>query len=154
VVLAGLVLGGLIVGAPGPASAAESAPRQLMNRQSKECLDVTGAAGWNGAEVRIWRCVGAGNQRWQLTDGGFAPQLRVAHSGKCLTIQGPSVAGANIVQDLCENRPEQRWFMMPSFDGYSLLMNPASGLCLDKAGGDVTVWDCWSPWWQHWQWLG
>jgi hypothetical protein len=155
-----VLLGGLAVASAGQASATIlPGSHQVMNRQTAECLDVTGAASWNGAEVKIWRCVNAGNQRWQPIDGvGSARQLQVEHTGKCLSVQGNS-RGANVVQDVCEARPDQLWFVRYRAAGYSQLISamvPSSGreLCLDKAGGDVTVWDCHNGWWQQWQSLG
>ena len=150
-----------LIAAPLPASATIlEGFHQVMNRQSKECLDVTGAATWNGAEVKIWRCVNHGNQRWRLIEG-FGPlkQLQVEHTGKCLSVQGRD-EGSNVVQDVCENRTEQRWFVKAKSDGYSQLVagfaHPSHpwDMCLDKAGGDVTVWPCHDGWWQQWQSLG
>jgi len=149
-----LLLSTLVLALPGAASAGIiPGVHQIQNRWGGECLDVAGAASYNGAEVRIWRCVNADNQRWQKVDAGLgAVALRVAHTGKCLTIQGEIASGANIVQDVCENRPDQRWFVGAYADGYDLIWN--NGLCLSKAWGDVTVWPCTGVKWQQWESLG
>ncbi|WP_245700183.1 RICIN domain-containing protein [Geodermatophilus siccatus] len=163
-----LVVAALVAATLGAASPASATVlpgfHQLMNRQSAECLDVTGAARYNGAEVRVWRCVGASNQLWQpvATSGSSLVQLQVQHTGKCLTIQGEAVRGANIVQDVCVGSSDQLWNITPAPDGWSevrsLLQDVIGGstvpMCLDKAGSDVTVWPCHSGWWQHWNSLG
>jgi hypothetical protein len=136
---------------------------QLMNRQTAECLDVTGAATDNGTEVKIWRCVGAGNQLWQpVPVTGSLVELQVQHTGKCLSIQGAATRGANVVQDVCVGSPKQLWRITGAPDGWSevrsLLQDVIGGstvqMCLDKAGGDVTVWPCHSVWWEYWSSLG
>ncbi|MGW0572141.1 RICIN domain-containing protein [Streptomyces tauricus] len=159
----------LVTGAPSAAAAAAAAAailpgyHQIMNHQSKECLDVTGAAAYNGAEVKIWRCVNADNQRWApepVSNGQF--KLRVAHTGKCLSVQWSGNGyWSNVVQDDCNSPDLSLWDFGDEGNGWSSITTQrpdAYGgplvMCLDKSGGDVTVWHCHSPWWQEWQSLG
>src|SRR4051812_29560979 len=112
---------GLVVAASHASATVLPGPHQLQNRQSHECLDVTGARTYNGAEVKIWRCVNEANQRWTPTTPGTYTQLQVEHSGKCLSIQGVH-SNANVVQDVCEGRGDQLWLVVPYADGYSYIM--------------------------------
>jgi hypothetical protein len=170
------VLAATVLASATPASATVLSGRhQLMNRESSECLDVTGAAGWNGAEVKIWRCVGQANQKWEpkpIDKDANLFQLQVEHTGKCLSYQGDLATGAviypgaNVVQDDCrEGATNQLWKVRSGPNGWSyietLARYPGGGhpaeakpLCLDKAFGDVTIWDCHDGKWQQWQSLG
>ena len=136
---------------------------QIMNRQDGLCLDVTGAAMEDGANVGVWRCVNADNQRWEplgLYFGvwEYSAKLRVAHSGKCLSVQWRSSTegnGSNVVQDDCSRAP--RWHFVELRTGWTQVWTWADAgpghwvsKCLDKSGWDTTVWDCWMPYWQQW----
>ncbi|MFE9023879.1 RICIN domain-containing protein [Streptomyces sp. NPDC007808] len=154
----------LVTGAPPASAGILPGYHQIMNHQSKECLDVTGAATYNGAEVKIWRCVNADNQRWSpepVSNG--QSKLRVAHTGKCLSVQwsGSDGYGSNVVQDDCNDPRTSLWRFGDEGNGWSSIVTQRPdthggplAMCLDKSGGDVTVWGCHSPWWQEWQSLG
>lgn len=157
-----LVVAALAAGLVQPAHATVlPGHHQLVNQWSHECLTVVDGLQHNGAEVRIDRCRDALHQRWQKVPASTSPwreiglvQLQAQHSGKCLSVQGPG-RGANVVQDVCESRFDQLWMVVPSANGYSKLqMFLPGGMCLDKAGGDVTIWDCWDTDWQRWTSLG
>jgi hypothetical protein len=164
-----VALAAALVGTPASASASltDGAHHQILNRQDPRCLDVDGAAGYNGAEVRVWRCVNAGNQRWQYIpwyepyhDGwdhdpdGY--KLRVLHTGKCLSVQWTSWSeGSNVVQDSCAEATY--WSARELGGGWSRIVAHHGYLqewCLDKSWSDVTVWSCHDGWWQQWQALG
>lgn len=153
----------LVLGLAPPASAnIADGFHQVLNRQSRECLTVVGGAGQAGAEVRVDDCTDGMHQRWQPLPASSSPwreiglkQLQVQHSGLCLTVQGTGF-GANVVQDSCRpDDPSQLFLVSHVSSGYSRLqLFFAGGMCLDKAGGDVTLWSCWDPWWQQWTSLG
>jgi hypothetical protein len=161
-VLALFAASAVVWAGPTPASA-DILPgvHQVENRWDHLCLDVMNAYGWNGAEVVARRCVNGDNQRWSLdTPAAATSVVRVAHSGKCLTVQWSGNGyGSNVVQDECATAT--RWSLSAVDQGWSEIstQRPADNggdlrMCLDKSGWDVTVWDCNGNYWQHWQSLG
>lgn len=122
------------------------------------CLDIRGASKANGGDAIIWDCHDGRNQQWILhqleTDewGNRWMAIKNAHSGKCLDVEGASVAnGANVIQWDCHFGDNQHW----AFDG-NRLVSRASGLCLDihrhdqYPGADVRQWGCHHGANQHW----
>jgi hypothetical protein len=160
VAAASLVLA-LAVGTPSasaaPASAlgSQAGYHQQMNRQTSECLDVTGAATYHAASVGVWRCVGADNQQWRFEYlGGGYYQIRVLHSGMCLDVAYASqAAGAQVVQAVCTpGNLNQQWRRAYVDSVWYQLVARHSGMCLDKTGwGSAVQWGCHSGWWQQWR---
>ncbi|GAA1302587.1 glycosyl hydrolase [Saccharothrix xinjiangensis] len=56
---------------------AQAAPAPLVGVGSGRCLDVTGNASANGAQLQIWDCTGGANQRFRAGTGGGTPQCPV-----------------------------------------------------------------------------
>ncbi|HET9649555.1 MAG TPA: RICIN domain-containing protein [Microlunatus sp.] len=132
---------------------------QVVNHQTGECLDVWGASTAHGANVGVWRCVGADNQLWRLQyvgDGFY--QVRVLHTDMCLDVAYRGYYdGADVVQATCADPSlatsyNQQW-RKAYVGGYYQLVARHSGKCLDKTGsGDVVQWTCGDSgkWWQQW----
>ncbi|WP_316770580.1 RICIN domain-containing protein [Streptomyces sasae] len=38
----------------------------MVNVQADKCVDVTDVATDNGAQLQLWGCSGAGNQKWSI----------------------------------------------------------------------------------------
>jgi hypothetical protein len=136
-----------------PASATiQPGYHQLQNKSWPECLDVLGANPMNGAEVGVWHCVNAANQRWQMESlgNGFS-RLRVEHTKKCLSARDGT---SFVVQDACEDRPDQQWMPIDMPNGWTQFISLGTGKCLEKYGWDVTVFACQNVAWQQWQSLG
>jgi hypothetical protein len=84
---------------------------EVINRASGSCLDVSGGAVTDGAEVLQWQCHGGTNQQWTLRPaaGGTVSLVNRA-SGKCLDVVNASGAnGAKLVQWSCTGSANQRW---------------------------------------------
>jgi len=76
-------------------------------RHAGKCLDVTGNAVNNGAQIELWDCNGGGNQIWEpRVDGSlYNPQ-----SGRCLDIPfGSDAYGTKLQLWDCNGGFNQRW---------------------------------------------
>jgi len=134
-------------GASGPASGRTV---QIISKNSGKCLDVSGVATNNGANVQQWDCHGGANQLWTLTDKGDGFYLIAArHSGRCLDVEGYGKGnGTNVSQYDCHGGTNQLWSIIPQGGGYYLITAKHSGKCLDVSGvskdrgANVYQWDC------------
>jgi hypothetical protein len=123
---------------------------EIAAKHSGKCLDVSGVATNNGANIYQWECHGGQNQRWTLTDkGGGYYTVTARHSNKCMDVEGVSnTNGANIYQYDCHGGPNQLWMFIPQGGGYYMVTAKHSSKCLDVSGGgkgngdNVHQWDC------------
>ena len=72
----------------------------LMSAQDDTCVEVTGAALNNGANIATAACTGEAHQQWQFVerpDGSF--RIANVNSGKCMRAAGD--AGGNVQQGRC-----------------------------------------------------
>jgi len=123
---------------------------ELSAKHSGRCLDVSGVATHNSANIYQWECHGGANQRWTVMDRGDGYYTVAArHSNKCLDVEGVSQgSGANVSQYDCHAGPNQLWMFIPQGGGYYMLKAKHSGKCLDISGagknnGDnAHQWDC------------
>ncbi|MEP6462395.1 MAG: RICIN domain-containing protein [Frankiaceae bacterium] len=78
-----LVLVLVAVGAAQGVAQAGPAPGyyQVVNRQTNECLEVSGASAFHAANVDVSRCIGEDHQQWhpRYVGNGFY-ELRVRHT--------------------------------------------------------------------------
>ncbi|MGW6128943.1 RICIN domain-containing protein [Cellulomonas sp. NPDC055163] len=151
---AGVAAGLALLGAPTADATILPGVHQVMSRQSPgECLTVVGVGA--GADVRIATCRNLPWQRWESVPSPFGGiQLRSEQSGLCIRVVG-TWNDANVIQDTCDpNQLQQVWFVMSTDNGWSRIFSFGAAKCLDKAGGDITVYDCHGGWWQQWQSLG
>ena len=82
----------------------------LVNTQSRLCLDVTGASQDDGAPTQQWFCNGAANQLWAVHFDGHFYQIWSGNSRKCLDVRNGSHADHAIVQQWeCNGTAAQRW---------------------------------------------
>jgi hypothetical protein len=154
--LAFLAAAAVLVAAPNTASAFISPGwHQIQNRQDPVCLAVTYPY-HNGAEVRTDNCQRGSTQQWIREGSTFRVQYP---AGKCLSVQWGTGywngAGSNVVADVCAGATT--WTLNDnSYAGTEIRTYSPTGhlMCLDKAGWDVTVWDCWGPYWQKWNSFG
>jgi hypothetical protein len=152
----------LLIVAPMEASA-DIAPgtHQIVNRQDTLCLDVLNAYTYNGADVGVWHCVNASNQRWTKTqDKSGLWLLSVEHTGKCLSVQWKGNGyGSKIVQDDCS--AAEHWYILDVGEGWDYIYayhetspNYSEAMCLDKSNWSVVAWRCNGNRWQEWQSMG
>ena len=81
----------------------------IHSQRGGQCLDVSGSSKKEGKPVVQWSCKGAKNQQWQLIGGGKSFQLKVRHSGMCLTLDNPGERISRFVQRKCDAKnPGQR----------------------------------------------
>ncbi|MFF5177792.1 ricin-type beta-trefoil lectin domain protein [Micromonospora sp. NPDC000316] len=114
---------------------------QLVGGQSGRCVDVPNSTTANGAQVQIWDCSGATNQRWTYTTG---KQLTV-YGNKCLDASGAGTANgtAVIIWD-CHGGLNQQW----NLNTNGTVTNVQSGLCVDANGAatangtKIILWSC------------
>lgn len=118
---------------------------------SGQCVDVSGQSHSDGANVFIWRCLNANNQKFNLIPYGGFYQIQAVHSGKCLEVSGSSRNnGANFQQRSCNFRNNQLFSINPSpvMHGAYELQAAHSSKCMDVAGRrttdrtNVQQWDC------------
>ncbi|MBS7696213.1 MULTISPECIES: ricin-type beta-trefoil lectin domain protein [unclassified Chelatococcus] len=86
----------------------------LRNPSSGLCIDVRGEGRETGAEVIAYRCTGAANQRWKLTQIRVAPPqlvtLRPLHAESlCVDLEG---GGSRILLWRCHGQSNQK-FQLP-----------------------------------------
>lgn len=123
---------------------------EIVAKHSGKCLDVSGVANHDGANVYQWSCHGGKNQAWKLTSKGQDYYtLTAQNSGKCLDVAGVSKdQGANVQQWSCHGGDNQSWMLIPQGAGDYLIKAKHSGRCLDVAGvatndgANVQQWDC------------
>jgi alpha-galactosidase len=122
---------------PGSGCGAAVPTGQLTGNGAK-CADVTRSGTADGTQVILYTCTGNPNQRW--TAGG---DHTFRSLGKCMTADG-TAPGSPVVLSTCTGAPSQVWTAKP--DG--TLVNAASPLCLDVAGGGTAdqtrliIWTC------------
>ncbi|RZU14246.1 glucose/arabinose dehydrogenase [Kribbella rubisoli] len=91
-----------------------------------KCIDVYQAASADGTPTTLYTCKSSANQLWtpSLEDG------TVRTMGKCLSARTTTLNTPAVLWS-CDGSPGQRW--TPQTNG--TLVNTASGLCLNAAGG-------------------
>jgi hypothetical protein len=108
------------------------------------CLTDAGDSARAGTAVRIGRCTGQADQRWEFGPaGGFAAEGLMKIHGKCLAIAHGSGNGARATIGNCTASPEDQW----TYQGSGHLKNAAAGRCLaihgrPTAGKQAVVWSC------------
>lgn len=102
-----------------------------------QCVDISGGSSADGTALELWHCTGGNNQNWvHAADGSLHAQF------KCMTATGTD-NGAAVTLSTCDGSAGQQW----TADS-GTLVNPASGRCLDAAGGasadgtGLELWDC------------
>ncbi|MFJ6195367.1 RICIN domain-containing protein [Micromonospora sp. NPDC092111] len=83
----------------------------LTNTAHRQCLDVEGGSGDDGAKLQQFGCHGQANQQWRLTPVGTGPVLLVGvQSGKCAQVRDDGTgAGDDLVQATCTGAAGQQW---------------------------------------------
>jgi O-glycosyl hydrolase len=121
---------------PNVTTSATGSYSSIVNRNSGQVLDVSGASKAAGALVDQYTNNGGANQQWSLvaTSGGYYNIVN-RNSGLVLDVTGASkTAGATIIQSISNGGTSQQWSLVAS-GGYDQITNRNSGLVLDVSGG-------------------
>lgn len=105
-------------------------------QQNGRAMDDPAASTTAGTQLIVWGLNGGGaNQNWKFTANGDGTyQIRNGASGQCVDDSGASTAaGSKIIQWTCTGNTNQRWSVLPSGSGHTLV-NKTSGLVLTAAG--------------------
>jgi len=121
----------------------------IKSMDGNKCLEVGGWNKKNGANVNMWKCTGAKNQRWVIYRNGT---IRSEMNNKCLDVAVRNVKdaknGSNVVVSSCHGGSNQRW---RNLSRANLLMSNVPGssnMCLEvggwnkKNGANVNIWKC------------
>ncbi|MEV6240392.1 RICIN domain-containing protein [Lentzea sp. NPDC051838] len=99
---------------------------ELQGVQSGRCLQVVGGQGEGalnpGASTELWDCVRGVKQVWELAKKTDGYQLINLNSKQCLDI-----AGTWLVQNPCNDHPNQRWEFLENPNGMFQLRNIGNG---------------------------
>ncbi|MFI6444770.1 glycoside hydrolase family 3 C-terminal domain-containing protein [Kitasatospora sp. NPDC050543] len=115
-----------------PASPTVSAWAGRITGDDGRCLDAAAAAGSTAEAVRITGCEGTAAQELTVSSDGTLRAL-----GSCLHAAGTG-NGAPVRLLECTGQGAQVWTARPD----TMLVNPASGRCLDSDGARLELWDC------------
>jgi len=131
---------------------------QILNRNSKRCLDVPRESTEPRANVMQYACHGGENQSFELISlGGDEYAVVNRHSGLVLDVDNASREnGANVMQYPWGGGANQRW-RMEGMSGNFQLVNVHSGLGLDVQdrsqadGANIQQWKCHAAENQRWR---
>ena len=93
---------------------------EIVNRNSRKCLEVGGGSSADGAGVNQWQCLGTAHQRWELeSDPGGGYRIMNLDSGKCLDVAAFSEADGGVIhQWTCTGETNQAWWIESAGSGY------------------------------------
>ena len=112
---------------------------KIVNRNSGQVLDISGASTANGGAVIQWPYSGGANQQWReiSVNGGY--KLVNRNSGLLLDDPGGSkTAGTKLDQWGDSNGSNQWWNLVSAGSGYYYLVNQSSGLYADVTGASTS----------------
>lgn len=113
---------------------------RLQNQRSGRCLDVSGKQGGSDGDrnVLLYHCEDAKDQWFRFYKNG---EIVNEKSNQCLDVVGSSGQGNIIINDACEDQPDQMWSTPKQLcqGEYCSFRNKKSENCIDVAGiaGDV-----------------
>jgi Cellulase (glycosyl hydrolase family 5)/Ricin-type beta-trefoil lectin domain-like len=111
---------------------------KLVNRNSGQALDISGASTANGGVAIQWPYSSTYNQQWKevSTNGGY--KLVNRNSGLLLDDPGyTKTAGTQIDQWSDSNGNNQWWNLVSAGNGYYYIVNQYSGLYVDVSGAST-----------------
>jgi hypothetical protein len=111
----------------------------IVNRNSGDVLDITGASTANGGLADQWPTNGGTNQEWSFTavNGGY----KVINVNSNLLLDDPGgskTTGTQLDQWNDTNGSNQWWNIVSAGNGYYYLVNQSSGLYADVTGFSTT----------------
>lgn len=140
---------GTTLAAPSGETAATPTAYTIVNRNSGQCLDVSGGNTADGTNIIQWTCHGGANQRWLIQDmADDTSRLVNVATGKVVDIADCNSAdGTAVRQWTWLNNSCQRFRLVyTNTGGWVRLVNQATGKVADVAncgtanGTDVRLW--------------
>ena len=129
--------GGTPTPTPTPVSGG-SGYYKIVNRNSGEVLDISGASTANGGKAIQWPYSGGANQQWQEVAVNGGDKLVNRNSGLLLDDPGWSTtAGTQLDQWSDTNGANQWWNIVSAGNGYYYLVNQNSGDYADVTGAST-----------------
>lgn len=107
----------------------------IINKATKLAFDILGIVQFNGGQLGTWEWWNGGNQRFTYDS---KERLVVAHSGKCLDVDGGSL---KVQQWDCHDGPNQKWY----HDAQGRIHSRLNNLCIKVPavkGAQATVAFC------------
>ena len=110
----------------------------IVNRNSGEVLEITGASKANGGLADQWSSTGATNQEWSFTAANGGYKVVNVNSGLLLDDPGWSkTTGTHLDQWSDGNGANQWWNIVSAGNGYYYLVNQNSGEYADVTGAST-----------------
>lgn len=112
----------------------------IVNKKSKQVLDVSLPSLENGCNVQQWRNTGEAHQQWKISHiGDGLHTIFSLYSGKALDVENGSLQnGANIQQWDYFGSANQQWLIKSNNDGSFHILSARSQLALDIEGGSTS----------------
>ena len=105
----------------------------------QKCVDVSGGATNDGADLILFDCHGRGNQLfWAFAQGDGYFAFVNAASGKCLDQVPGTTDGLDVTQWGCHFGDNQLWKPQSAGGSYLTLLNKQSGRVLEVSGNQAT----------------
>jgi Beta-1,3-glucanase/Ricin-type beta-trefoil lectin domain-like len=116
---------------------------ELVNSNSGQCVDASGAGTTNGTPILQWPCAGQSNQQWQFTptDSGYytITNRNAAGNQQVIDVPASSTAdGTDLDTWGLNSGANQQWLPVLQSDGSYHLVSRNSGKCLDVTGASTT----------------
>jgi hypothetical protein len=128
-------------------------------------LGPTGGAPWKVLDILDGPAYGAAAQIWTMRSGASEQQWRVYQQVELLTYMFQNVRSGYcleeglsgvVYQAPCTDEGSQKWWYDGDHNGWGMLHNQRTGLCLDVVGGSfrdgarLQGWPCNNAWNQRW----
>ncbi|WP_374594623.1 jacalin-like lectin [Aquabacterium sp.] len=142
-----------VVYAPQVSKPAAASYVQFVNRNSGQCLDISGATMADGTNVAQWTCNGGDWQKWSYdTTTGLIRSKQ--DSRFCLDNSNAFGDGGNVAIARCSGSARQRFNLDAASGAITLRSLPAQALDVNggstAAGANVQTWTWSGAAWQRW----
>jgi arabinan endo-1,5-alpha-L-arabinosidase len=110
---------------------------RMINSATSMALEVAGADNSAGAAMQVnnWNPSQPGHQRFWLTPTGIY-KMQMQYGGLAAQVTNSAVTTRLTIADWTgENY--QKWRFLPTYDGYTKIVNVGSGLCVDLRNGSL-----------------
>ena len=131
------------------ARAQSTSGTEIVAVNSGQCLQAANASTATGTAVVQEPCAGLVAQQWMFTPIGSYYHIVSENSQLCLSVNGSTTAGTNLIQSLCQSASSfsDQWSLQ-AVGNYYRIISRNSGQCINishnstAAGGAVIQWTC------------